>query len=223
MSKKVMRDQARTLRHNGTSVRDIAKMLNISTSTVSIWVRDILLTDEQVKTLKANQRLYGAQNSGANSNRDNARKMRLSFQEEGRVVARENRPLHLAGCMLYWAEGAKHRNKLYFVNSDPNMMLFFMRFLREELRVDDATMAVHIHCHSSDPVKMQRIEQYWLNLLGLPQSCLKKTQVKKGSEIRINKLENGVCGIGVYRTELTQHVYGAIQEYTGLDNPEWLF
>lgn len=36
--------------------------------------------------------------------------------------------LHLAGCMLYWAEGAKSRNTIEFANSDPNMVRLFCRF-----------------------------------------------------------------------------------------------
>jgi len=38
--------------------------------------------------------------------------------------------------MLYWAEGAKGRNTVKFVNSDPQMVWFFRRFLTEALAVD---------------------------------------------------------------------------------------
>jgi hypothetical protein len=70
---------------------------------------------------------------------------------------------------------------------------------------------------------MQRIEQYWLQLLQLPESALSKTQIKKGSNTRKNILENGICSIRVYSTQLTHHIFGAIQEYAGFDNPDWLF
>ena len=125
--------------------------------------------------------------------------------------------------MLYWAEGAKKRNVTYFVNSDPNMMLVFKRFLREEMDVDDENCRIHIHCHTHDSREIQRIERYWLDLLQLPDSCLRKTQIKQGSNSRKNILENGVCGLAVYSTELTHRIYGAIQEYGGFDNPDWLF
>jgi len=140
--KNELRYEARGLRQEGMSVRDIAKELGVSISSVSLWVRDIILTESQVQSLKAKQHRYGAQNAGGQTNRRKFREQRIGYQEIGRAKARENRPLHLAGCMLYWAEGAKHRNKVYFVNSDPNMMLFFMRFLREELEVKDEEFAV---------------------------------------------------------------------------------
>ncbi len=131
--------------------------------------------------------------------------------------------LHAIACMLYWAEGAKKRNIVYFVNSDPHMLNLFMRFLREETTVEDSAIRIHIHCHTHDPLEIERIERYWLDLLDLPNSCLRKTQIKKGSTTRKNRLEHGVCGIRVNSTELAQQIYGAIQEYGGFENPDWLF
>ncbi|MBZ0284116.1 MAG: hypothetical protein K8L97_25475 [Anaerolineae bacterium] len=220
--KRKLREEARRLRTEGMSVREIAKTLNISLSSASTWVRDITLSETQVEALKANQRLYGAQNAGAASNRENGRKRRVSYQETGKIKAQEMRPLHMMGCMLYWAEGAKSRNRIYFANSDPNMQKLFIRFLREELNVTDSEITIYIHCHTSDPDEMYAIEDFWLNCLNLARSNHRKTYIKKGSEIQHSILEHGVCGVAVYRTDLVQHIFGAIQEYGGFDNPNWL-
>jgi len=32
----------------------------------------------------------------------------------------------------------------------------------------------------------------------------------------------GTCEIAIHETRLVQQVFGAIQEYTGIDKPEWL-
>ena len=221
--KKLLRLQARELRQSGISVREIAKTLNISLSSASTWVRDIELTPDQVENLKQNQHLYGAQNKGAASNKEKGRIRRLAFQEAGRAKAKEISPLHLAGCMLYWAEGGKSRNSLYFANSDPNMHGLFIRFLREEMLVENSEIAIYIHCHTDDPEKMNILEEYWLQLLQLPRACHRKTFTKKGSEIQHSVLKYGVCGVGVYRSEVVQHIFGAIQEYGGFENPDWLF
>lgn len=221
--KREVREKARELRATGHAVHDIAKLLNVSKSSVSIWVRDIILTDAQIEHLKKTKARYGAQNKGAQTNRAKFLEVRKQYQEQGRIAARQGRPLHMAGCMLYWAEGAKQKNDVLFVNSDPNMMLMFMRFLREELHVSDEECAIRIHCHSQDRDVQIAAETYWLNLLRLSRSCLRKTIYKQGSVIRKNILENGVCGIRVHRSELMQHIYGAIQEYGGFDNPKWLF
>jgi hypothetical protein len=221
--KRHLRIEARTLRQDGISVREIAVRLGVSKGSVSLWVRDIQLSEEQVHQLKQQQRSYAAQNAGAQANRAKHEEIRQGYQEAGRAKAKEGRPLHLAGCMLYWAEGAKDRSQLYFVNSDPNMMMLFVRFLREELGVTDEALHIRIHCHTNEREEMRRVEQYWISLLRLMPTSLGKTMHKRGSDIVHNTLPNGICGVRVHSTELVQHIFGAIQEYGGFDNPAWLF
>jgi predicted transcriptional regulator len=221
---KRLRDEARELRRQGLSVGEIAKRTGASRSSVSLWVRDIELTNEQRAVLRDNQRKWAGQNLGAQVNRVKAREARLKWQAEGRMRAKECHPLHMAGCMLYWAEGAKDRTKMYFVNSDANMLRMFMRFLREEMHVPDSEIVMYIHCHTTETQIIEQIQSYWLNTLNLPASCLRKTIYKRGNpDVRHNILENGVCTIRVYRVDLIQHIYGAIQEYGGFENPDWLF
>lgn len=221
--KREVREKARDMRRQGLSVRNIARLLDVSKGSVSVWVRDIGLLPEQLQALKENQRRYAAQNRGARANRAKFRNLRLSYQEAGRVKAREGHPLHLAGCMLFWAEGAKDSNRLYFVNSDANMLCLFMRFLREELAIQEHQMKLYVHCHTTDADQQCRIAAYWLDLLNLPETCFQKVLVKKGSETSRNVLPNGICSVRVYNVKVIQHIYGAIQEYAGFDNPDWLF
>lgn len=220
--KSQIREQARVLREQGFSIRDIAEKLGVSRGSVSVWVRDISLTDDQIAVLKANQSHFAAQATGAQANKKKFRELREVYQAQGRTKAKEMRPLHMLGCALYWAEGAKRKN-IYFANSDPNMITIFVRFLREELLVKDSEIVIYIHCHTSIPHEMKMLEYYWINLLGLTSANLRKTYTKKGSEIKRSILEHGVCGVGVYRVDLVQHIFGAIQEYGSFENPAWLF
>lgn len=217
-----LQNKARLLRAEGKSVKEIADLLGVSKSSVSLWVRDIQLSEEQKHTLKQKQNLRSAQLAGAQANRAKHMKQRVAFQEAGRKKAKEMRPLHLAGCMLYWADGAKRRN-IYFANSDSEMHLLFIRFLREELGVKDSEIVVYLHCHTQNPEEIYELEQYWITLLGLSRTNLRKTYIKKGTELKRSVLEHGVCGVGVYRTDLVQHIFGAIQEYAGFNRPGWLF
>jgi predicted transcriptional regulator len=221
--KKELQEEARRLRREGKSVNEIVAILGVAKSSVSIWVRDIQLTEDQQNILKHRGRQYGADNAGAQANIERFRTMRQDYQQTGREKAKENRPLHIAGCMLYWAEGSKNRHRMEFVNANPYMMQFFMRFLREEMNVENALIKINIHCHTNEPNEIQRITQYWLDLLQLPASCLRKISFKERSVSKRKQLANGVCGIRVESTELTHHILGAIQEYGGFDNPDWLF
>lgn len=223
-AKRETREAARSLRQDGFSIGEIATRLHVSKSTISIWVRDIELTSSQQMRLEERQYRWRAQHRGAKANQYTARKQRELYQQAGRLRARQRSPLHMMGCMLYWAEGSKtKRNSVYFVNSDPDMMVLFIRFLREEFDIGDEIFRLQIHCHSSDTDEHNRIISYWTQLLQLPVSSVQKIQIKKGSDKRKNRLENGICALQVHRSEIVQHIYGAIQEYGGFENPAWLF
>jgi hypothetical protein len=103
------------------------------------------------------------------------------------------------------------------------MHLMFMSFLCEELGVRREAIKLKIVCHAQNDDECRRIEEYWLNLLHLPPANLGKTFVKPTSTKVHNHLPNGVCMVRVYDTALVSHIFGAIQEYGGFENPEWLF
>ena len=130
-----------------------------------MWVRDIELKPEQHAELLAKNPAYNQLLSGRKVAVANRRAERMAYQRGGREAARTDDMLHMAGCMLYWAEGGKVRNQLRFTNSDPEMVRFFVKFLRE--------------CFGIGP-----------------------------AEIRI--------------TAITQHIFGAIQEYAGFRRDAWL-
>ena len=144
--KKDKRDEARRLRQEqGLAITDICKQLGVAKSSVSMWVRDIVLTEEQQAALHKQHYAYWAQTRGAHTNAIKGRERRVIYQEEGRQKAREGDPLHLAGCMLYWGEGAKNRNALKISNSDSGMLVFYMRFLRETLKLPNSRIVPLSH------------------------------------------------------------------------------
>lgn len=225
MTKPVERLEARRLRAEGMSVKDIALQLGVAKASVSVCVRDVALTDEQNAALRDKCHHYDAKLSGSRANLQKGLAQRLDYQQEGRTKAREADPLHLAGCMLYWAEGAKSRNTLKLVNSDPEMMRFFIHFLRQSLLVPDGEIRVYLNCYLNNGFSLEEVENYWLSLLNLPPASLRKSVVNRqplSSNQKGRKLVYGICTLSVYQTRLVQHVLGAIQEYIGIDKEEWL-
>lgn len=199
-------------------------MLGVSKSTISLWVRDIELSDEQKAKLEAQSswgRLAGSQ---TNAVRGLAR--RTNAQRAGRARARRGGTLHVAGCMLFWAEGSRSRNKVELVNSDPAMVRFFLGFLRSCFGVPDSKVSVTCNLFADHEERQREIEDFWLESLGLPRSCLRKSTVNRYSKYskkkRQNKLPYGTCRLTVHDTQLVQSIYGAIQEYAGFDREEWV-
>lgn len=130
------------------------------------------------------------------------------------------------GCMLYWAEGSRRRNAVIFTNSDPDMMRFFVEFLRSAFELPDDRFHVTCNLFADHAAQQHEIEQFWLETLRLPSSCLCKSTVNYYSRYsqkkRRNKLPYGTCRVAVYGTELAQILHGSIQELGGFDRPGWL-
>jgi hypothetical protein len=225
MTKKEERLEARRLRREGMSIKVIAEALGCGKGTVSDWCHDIELTPDQEEALQKSDKRRKAQLAAAEKNVRVHREKRLTYQEEGRIKAREGDPLHVAGCMLYWGEGTKSRTNLAFVNSDAGMMSLFIRFLRECMGVSDDLFTVSINVYLGNDINPDAITLYWLDVLGLDSSALRKCRFNSqpsSSQQKGRKLLYGTCSLYVHSTRLVQHIYGAIQEYSGIDKPEWL-
>jgi predicted transcriptional regulator len=215
----------RLRREEGLAITEICKLLGVAKSSVSMWVRDIELTEAQKEELHRRHYSYKAQIKGSHTNAIRAKAQREIYQAEGRAKAHENDSLHVAGCMLYWGEGAKARNVLHLGNADADLVSFYVRFLRQSLQLDVNQIVVRIYCYLGNGIPQEDIETYWLDTLQLPRECLRKSVINpqpKSSQQKGRKLKYGVCTISVFSTRHVQHVFGAIQEYTGIDKPEWL-
>lgn len=80
--------------------------------------------------------------------------------------------------MLYWAEGDKwSKNSARISNSDPEVLRMFVRFLRMHFAVPDEKLRVTCHLFADHVEKQLEIEQYWLDAVDLPRSCLCKSVV----------------------------------------------
>jgi transposase-like protein len=219
--------EARRIRsQEGESIKQIARRLGVSPSSVSLWVRDIELTAEQHAALQERCTSYNGQTVSAQRRAARARRRREGEQEQGRILARRGIPLHLAGCMLFWAEGARARNSVVFANSDPEMVRLFLRFLRHCYRAPDNRIAVTCNLFADHVEREREIEEFWLETLQLPRTCLRRSIVnvysKHSQKKRRNKLPYGTCRLVYNDTATVQSIYGAIQEYAGFDRPAWL-
>jgi transcriptional regulator with XRE-family HTH domain len=216
--------RARELRAEGWSVKQIERELGVSRASVSVWVRDVPLAEEQRALLIARSRLgpiVAAERKAAR-----ARDRRRAHQEEGRRRARAGEASYAAGCMLYWAEGSKSRNALQLTNSDPELLVHFAEFLRVHFDVAPASMRLACNLFADHIERQREIEAFWLQRLQLPPSSLTKSMVnvwsKYSEKKRKGMLPYGTAKLTVHSTRIVQTIYGSIQEYGGFERPEWL-
>ena len=155
------------------------------------------------------------------------REKRRVAQAEGRALARANDWMHAAGCMLYWAEGAKQRNQLCFSNSDPEMIRFFVTFLRTYFYVPDEAIRMTCYLFGDHVEQLNEVEEFWLRVAQLPRMSLRPSVINRYSisskrKKRFKTLPYGTCRIVVNRTGVVQSIFGAIQEYAGFERETWL-
>lgn len=223
--KKYEQKKAKELRRQGYSLNRIKDMLGVSKSSVSKWVKDIEIENEDGLLKTTQEKLLNY--------RDNEKKKHLElrklYQKEGYDKATSlSNPLHIQGCMLYWAEGGKSRNRVDFTNSDVHMVKLFIRFLKECYSVKNEEISIYINCYINDNETTEKdIINYWLNQLKLPEICFKKITInnkpKSSNGTRKNKLKYGVCKIKVYNTRLVQNIFGAIKYYANIqDEKLWI-
>lgn len=210
---------AQSYRLDGKSLKEISNLLDISKSTASLWLSDMPLPDVE------DRRNYGRR-KGTLSHKQKCLELRKQYQFSGRELAKKGDIEHLKGCMLYWAEGTKCKNSARMANTDSDIVLCFRNFVSKYFNVNDVDFAICINCYLGDKVKQNDVEEYWTKLLHLPSTCVKKgvykLELDKDVTWRKNRHTYGVCTLSIARTDVVQSIFGSIQEYVGIDRPEWL-
>jgi hypothetical protein len=179
-----LRAEALALRVKGWSVNDIAIELGVSKSTAWQWVRHLPLDLDseraQAKRAKA-QHMTDAQWAARRAARDE-RRARLADAAGAAVGDLNQRDLLLAGAAIYWCEGRKtkpwrpHECHVNFTNSDPGLLMLFLRFLESAgHHRDGLTYRVSIH-ESADA---EAATHWWAERLGLPLDRFKRPTLKR--------------------------------------------
>jgi len=177
-AKDELRRRARELRGTGQSLLEIARELGVAKSSVSLWVRDIPAAPHvQTEKARARAREWWIAERGRRDVMRQQEKLDAA-REVGRLTDRE---LLLIGAAVYWAEGSKAKpwrqdESLQFINSDPRMILLFLRWL-ELLDVHGDRIRFSVHIHESADIDAAL--RFWSELVGVPTSEFGKTVIKR--------------------------------------------
>lgn len=182
---------ARTIRREeGAPIKEIARRVGVAPSSVSLWVRDIKLTPGQERELLRRNPAYNRQLSGTAKQAANRRAERIAYQQDGRRLALEGEARHIAGCMLYWAEGEKDRNALRLSNSDPEMVRFFVSFNKTSFDLADEEIKVTCYLFADHVERQREVERYLARggattgavTLQVVRQCLLKAQQEEANQ-----------------------------------------
>ena len=218
--KKIEKAKAIELRKEGRSEREIASLLGVSKGSVSYWVREVILTDEQKNRLDALSKRQGI--VGIVRHSEITLEKRKEYQRRGIEISKICTKEYAMGCMLFWAEGNKERTTVRLVNTDRDMVRFFVDFLKQYFNCEVKDFTIRVDAYLDNGKTSTEIENYWVSELGLSRECLRKSVFKNGNGTG-GKYPNGVCSVSVYSVEIAQTLYGSIQGLLGIDrSKEWL-
>jgi len=152
-----LREKARELRTQGQSYNEIVAQLGVAKSSVSLWVRD-LPCPPRFEYVHNERRYEGLRRYFEARAAEHMAEIGAAAAEIGELSDRE---LLIAGAIAYWCEGTKNKpnrkaNRVVFMNSDPGLIRFFLRFLKAAgINRDDLILRVCIH-ESADAEAAQR-------------------------------------------------------------------
>ena len=186
---------------------------------MSLWCRDIKLSDEQVKVLEKNSRdpYYGKRlkyiQKQQNVRLDKIEKFRKEgIKEIGILTKRE---LFVLGVGLYWAEGFKKDNLVGFANSDPAMIKIFLRWITICCRMPKTYIKVRLGLNEQYTEKVGEIQNYWMHELELSQEQFQKPFFQKVQWKKIYEHPeeyHGVLRVRVAKsTDLLRKIHGWIE------------
>lgn len=187
---RIEKSDAIQLRKEGLSYSIISQELGVSKSTLSNWLKDIPFTPNAaiLERIKHGQGTYGLKR----------RQMRLDeieeFKKNGELEVGDisRRDLWMLGLGLWIGEGSKTIEQIRLVNSDPRVILLFMRWLREicKLENDNISVAMHLYPDSNERFSMK----YWSELTRLPIDRFRKTQIDRRLDKKSDKVGKSIHG-----------------------------
>lgn len=209
--KKEEKNLARDLRKQGWSLNKIREKLRVSKSSVSIWVRDVELTEKQKQELLGCGLKVEVIEKRRNTRLKNEadRKQDIIDKAEADIKHITKKELFLTGLSLYWAEGAKTiRSGVQFSNSDPDAIKFIMLFFRKCCDVPEKKFRgrVYIHPHLNE----RKAQKYWHLISDIPLSQFHKSAIKisKASKQKKDNLPFGTFCIQICNMELFFKIKG---------------
>lgn len=216
MSKIELKQKAIGLRGRGHSVKEIARSLNISLSTSSLWTKSLVLSDAAKKRIE--QRQINARAKAAITNKLKKQERERRVVENCDVLRRSNKltseeaKIYLS--LLYWGEGAKTGNRVTFMNSDPKLMASFIGLLRKGFAVNENKLQGVLHLHSYHD--KQKMIDYWSVVTGIKKEKI-SIYLKKESGITKKEDYKGCFSFRYGDVSTMQEILLIIDRFAKLD------
>lgn len=202
------KNSAIKLRKAGQSYSQISLLLDIPKSTLSYWLKDIILSNEARNKIQARTNSTGIAKLIERNKRQTflAEERHDEIYKSAKLESKKllSDSLFLTGISLYWAEGYKQGaygskwKSIDFANSDPEMIKLMMLFFTKFLELKKSDIKIQIMLHNSESV--DRVINFWHNITKVPKynfikTCYSVSSASQNKQSR--KLENGTIHLRI--------------------------
>lgn len=215
MANNILRDEAIKMRLGGATYSQIKSGLGVSKSTLSSWLRNLTLNEEQLKKLSANKLLSKDARIEAYINTRKKQKLeRLQLVLEGQknsMLPLSERELFIAGIFLYWGEGEKRHGCISISNTDPRIVKFALYWMTEILKISKNKIRANLHLYRD--MNILESINYWAKELDLPRDQFRKPYIKKSNKegLTYKSFGHGTCRLYAGNTSLSEKVAMSIK------------
>lgn len=195
---------AKKLRKSGKSYNEIRKVVLVSKSTLSLWLKDIPLKEKYRQKFYTKQIYYLS--FGAKSQKERrAREIAIIIQEAEKEIKNplSEESFKLFGAALYWGEGSKG-GLCQITNSDPRLIAFMVIWFEKIFKVPRTTLKAYLNIYPQQ--KESEIKKFWSDVTGIPQARFGKTFIKPPNKgFKKNNLYYGTIKITVPKSVNLKH------------------
>lgn len=199
------------MRKEGASYSQIKAKINVSKSSLSLWLHDLPLSEKRLRELRDFNAVRIERFSNTMRRKREERWTEVRKRAAKDIGALNRRDMLIAGLFLYWGEGGKTKLATTALsNTDPSMIRFFMRWLAT-FGVSKNHLRVHVHLYADMDISKEL--RYWSKALGLPLTSFRKPYIKASNRAGLSypqKFTHGTCNLIYENRDVSEYVLQAL-------------
>lgn len=216
-----LKEKVTALRRQGLSYGEIIAQTGATKSSISNWCKDVYISEKQRNEIakRHDSKAVKALMKVSRQRRKNRIEAIKTFSKLGDrdIGTLSKRDLQMVGLGLYWGEGYKNGNEEFgFTNSDPRMISFFLRWLKDCYDVEKHNLILRISINEIHRYRMADVEGFWIKHTKIPREQFSKMSLIKSVAKKLytnNETYYGMLRIKVRKgLNLRRRILGSIEK-----------
>lgn len=195
MALRKLKEKVLEMRRDGMSYSQIRAVVKVSKSTLSLWLRDLPLSDSRIRKLRDYSAVRIERCRNTKAEKKQSRLSAVYKKVSSNIGKLSDREMFLCGLFLYWGEGSKtNRYSVEITNTDPAMIKFTLLWF-ETIGINKEFLVVRLKIYKD--MNKIKILEYWSKLLNISQSQF-RFHIKKSNQSDITYKSGfgyGTCSV----------------------------